>query len=109
PKSRHLSRRISAKVQIYEFSFSPNGRRIATASGDGTVKLWDMATRREVLSLGQNEGPLLSVAFSPDGRLLVAATGSHSSRPKRKGQIVIWDAGVEQYGFGDPNIDSSAL
>ena len=39
---------------------------------DQTVKLWDAVSGRELLTLDGNAGPISSVAFSPDGRRIVA-------------------------------------
>jgi WD40 repeat protein len=61
---------------VYDVTFSPNGRQVATASADGTVKLWDKATGEELLALFSqrvNPAELRSVAFSPDGKRLIAA------------------------------------
>jgi WD40 repeat protein len=56
--------------QVYSVAFSRDGRRLASGSQDGTIKLWDAATGQEVLTL--KGGPVGSLAFSPDGRRLAA-------------------------------------
>ncbi len=49
--------------------FSPDGRTLATASGDRTLKLWNVATRREMGWIRHN-APIVYVGFSPDNRCL---------------------------------------
>ena len=53
--------------------YSPDGKRVASAGSDGTVKIWDGATGRETRTLNGHTGPVLRVAFSPDGKRLASA------------------------------------
>jgi len=63
---------------VFSVTFSPDGRLLASGSGDNTVKLWDVATGALVRTLTGH-----SVAFSPDGGLL--ASGSLDNTVK------LWD------------------
>jgi WD40 repeat protein/DNA-binding SARP family transcriptional activator len=57
---------------IEELTFSSDGTQIATANGDGSVRLWDTATGQPTLTLNGHLGRALSVSFSPDGRWLAS-------------------------------------
>ena len=69
-----LQRNIIATLEghkdgVESIAFSPNGATLASGSFDGTVKLWDVATRTTITTL---EGGS-SIAFSPDGKILATS------------------------------------
>ncbi|MGE0434465.1 MAG: WD40 repeat domain-containing serine/threonine protein kinase [Planctomycetota bacterium] len=57
---------------IRSLSISPGGPIAATASDDGTIRLWHTGARQELLALSDVEGRVQSVAWAPSGRLLAA-------------------------------------
>jgi WD40 repeat protein len=64
-------------------TFTPDAKALVTGSTDAVVKIWDAATGRERTFLkGKNSG-ILSLAFSPDGKIL--ASGHRDS-------VTLWDA-----------------
>ncbi len=72
------------KASVAELSFSPNGTRLASASDDNTVRLWNTETGEEVAVLKGHTGSVTGVAYSPDGNRLVSSS--------RDGTIKLWDA-----------------
>ena len=54
-------------------AFSPDGKRLASAGQDETVKVWDAGTGQEILTLKGHTEHVTSVAFSPDGKRLASA------------------------------------
>jgi WD40 repeat protein len=56
-----------------QVAFDPAHPRAATAGMDGTVRLWDTTSARELARLSIEGGAPLAVAFSPDGARLAAA------------------------------------
>jgi WD40 repeat protein len=70
--SRTMVARLRHRQTVVDIAFSPDGDRVATASLDGTARVW--ATTGEEVALFSQRAPITTIAFSPDGRLV--ATGS---------------------------------
>jgi WD40 repeat protein len=52
-------------ASVFECAWSPDGTRLATASRDSTARIWDVATRRELVKLEGHTDAVRSVAWSP--------------------------------------------
>jgi WD40 repeat protein len=65
---------VEGGYEVSSVAFSPKGRTLASAATDRTIKLWDVASGRELRTLRGHTNWVQSVAFSPDGRSL--ASGS---------------------------------
>jgi WD40 repeat protein len=81
---------------VQALAFAPDGKSVATGSGDEAVKVWDLESGTERLSVRARESGTYCLAFSPDGkvlgcagyptvRLLDAATGKVLSSFRRPG------------------------
>lgn len=61
-------------------AFSPDGRRIVSASKDKTLKLWDAQTGAELATLAGHTDEVTGCAFSPDGGRIVSAANDKTLR-----------------------------
>ena len=67
---------IQHQEPLTDLVLSPDGRTLCSASLGGLVELWDPATGRKIALLGNVDGILDSVAWSPDGALIAAGDES---------------------------------
>lgn len=95
----HVSRvfgesRMRHADRVNGLSYSPDGTRLATASRDGTVKVWDLGNGRELVTYRghadqQGDGTantnvlaVSDVAYHPEGKVIASAAG---------GQVHLWE------------------
>ena len=91
--------RMNMPVTAHDLCFAPDGRTFALATGArataggqrGEVQLWDTIARERKTTLVSDEGGVQAVAFSPDGRMLVAG---HAN-----GSMTVWQ------GAGKTDLD----
>jgi WD40 repeat protein len=92
----HLKRRLhGARImlgghsgQVYAATFSPGGRNLATGAQDGTIKLWDPISGRELTTIVAHASCVNSLAYSADGAMLASGSCDH--------KIKLWNASTHE-------------
>jgi len=84
-ESKPIARLTGHMQLVNDVKFSPDGRRIASASFDKSIKLWDGRTGKYLASLRGHVGAVYQISWSSDSRLIVS--GSADSTLK------VWDVG----------------
>lgn len=69
--------------KVWMLRYTPDGRRLISASSDGTVREWEAATGAEIRCFEWKVGKIAAADVSPDG--MIAAVGGAN------GEIVVWD------------------
>lgn len=73
---------------IYAARISPDSKKVATASYDREVQVWEIATQKSVVTLTGHNDAIFGVSFSPSGGLLATASGDRT--------VKLWDVATGQ-------------
>ncbi len=68
---------------VYAVAITSDGQRVVSASGDGTLKVWDLESGRELHTLGGHRGEVRDVAVTAAGRQAISASAD--------GTLKVWD------------------
>ena len=83
-RNREVLTLVGHEDEVTAVSFGPDGKRVLTASRDGTARVWDPSgSRPTVIVLRGHEKPVTAANFSPDGRRVVTASEDNTAR--------VWD------------------
>ncbi|WP_337177065.1 serine/threonine-protein kinase [Paludisphaera sp.] len=79
---------------VLALAYSPDGRRLAGAGGDGAIGVYDAETGGRLRLLDADPASVLSMAWTPDGARLAAGIASH--------MVLVWDVDSEMLAPGPP-------
>ncbi|MDE0634676.1 MAG: WD40 repeat domain-containing protein [Candidatus Poribacteria bacterium] len=88
-------------VDIFSTAVSPDAEIVAIGGDDNKVRLWNRATQKLVNTLSGHTGPIINLAFSPDGTHLVSTGGREWKKQEEDGVV---------YGYttADSHVDRTA-
>lgn len=77
---------------VYRLAFSPDGRRLATSSEDGTIRIWDVVSRQTKAIIREHPRGTWAMTFSPDNQFLFTSSNT---------EVIQWSAaeGKETHRF----------
>jgi WD40 repeat protein/serine/threonine protein kinase len=74
---------------VGDMAYSPDGKKLASGWGDGSVRLWDAQTGKPLFVIRGHSSPIISLAFRPDGKHLASASYDDET-------VRVWDAQTGQ-------------
>jgi WD40 repeat protein len=80
----HAESKRDQSVAATAVKFSPDGKHIVSGHGDKTIRVWDVITGEELMTLGGHYDGISSVDYSPDGNKIVSGS--------RDTTVKVWDA-----------------
>ena len=78
---------LEYESSVWSVAFSPDGRRLVSTHGDGSILIWDVVNRELEANLRQHSGAVRSIAFAPDGRRFATTSDDHS--------VILWNSASE--------------
>lgn len=79
-KTGEARARLKHDAHVLKAIFDPTGGRVATASADGTVRLWSVAEGTLIRTLAGHKGEVSLLAFSPSGKVLLSGGADATAR-----------------------------
>ncbi len=93
---KHIGTLVGHTDDVTAVTFLPNGSRAVTASNDQTLKVWDIASRRNLLTFRLPRSQILSRAASPKSSqtpsLAASLDGQRLAAGSADGTVTIWEA-----------------
>jgi Planctomycete cytochrome C/WD domain, G-beta repeat len=77
---RLLADYFTTNDSVFAVAFSPNGKRLATAGADRGIRVFDVATKKQLVLIEDHADWVMGIAWSPDGTKLASASRDKTSK-----------------------------
>src|SRR5207249_4751276 len=92
-EGKALTEPLKHNGNVHSAQFSPDGRRIVTASSDQTARVWDAQSGQPLTEPLKHNGDVHSAQFGPNGKRIVTASDDGKAR--------VWDVAPSLAGRPD--------